>query len=136
MTIWAELAIVATLQTSPGATCRSVGPDPVRTWQFRRSGEVWEVAHWTGTNAKQDARVTLPASATVQLDSKSVRVRARTSYGGIDVALSGSPASARLDIYVSYELEVNVDAALTPAIDDLNTDGPIGVRCEVVQGGL
>ena len=39
---------------------------------------------------------------------------------------------ARLDIYVSYELEVNVDTSLTPAIDELNTEGPIGVRCQVV----
>ena len=67
------------------------------------------------------------------------RLKARTSNGGIDVALSGTPAQARLDIYVSYELEVNVDTSLTPAIDDLNTDGPIGVRCEVdnpVAAGL
>ena len=46
---------------------------------------------------------------------------------------TGTPAQARLDIYVSYELEVNVDASLTPAIDDLNTDGPIGVRCEIIS---
>ena len=46
--------------------------------------------------------------------------------------MSGRPADARLDIYVSYELEVNVDTSLTPAIDELNTEGPIGVRCQVV----
>ena len=34
---------------------------------------------------------------------------------------------------MSYELEVNVDTSLTPAIDDLNTDGPIGVRCEIAS---
>ena len=80
---------------------------------------------------KDSTRVALPASASVQLTGETVSVRARTSNGGIDVNLTGTPAQARLDIYVSYELEVNVDASLTPAIDDLNTDGPIGVRCEV-----
>ena len=81
---------------------------------------------------KESARVALPASASVQLTGEALSVRARTSNGGIDVNLTGTPAQARLDIYVSYELEVNVDAALTPAIDDLNTDGPLAVRCEVI----
>ena len=80
---------------------------------------------------KESRRVALPASGSIHLSSEAVRVKARTSNGGIDVNLSGSPAEARLDIYVSYELEVNVDASLTPAIDELNTDGPIGVRCDV-----
>jgi len=134
--MWSALLVMAVLQAPAGATCRSVGLDPARTWQFRKNREAWEVAHWTGTNATRATRVVLPASAVVQLSSKAVRVRARTSNGGIDVTLTGSPANARLDIYVSYELEVNVDASLTPAIDELNTDGPIGVRCEVVGVGL
>ena len=125
------MLVMAMLQTSPVATCRSVGLDPARTWQIRRAGEVWEVAHWRGTASERSTRVALPASASVQLTGTLVRVRARTSNGGIDVSLTGSPAQARLDIYVSYELEVNVDASLTPAIDELDTDGPIGVRCEV-----
>jgi hypothetical protein len=75
--------------------------------------------------------VSLPASAAVQLTTEVVSVKARTSNGGIDVSLAGTPARAQLDIYVSYELEVNVDTSLTPAIDDLNTDGPIGVTCDV-----
>jgi hypothetical protein len=129
--MWAVLLMAAALQAPPGATCRSVGLDPARTWQFRRAGEAWEVVHWRGTATKESSRVTLPASASVQLTNEAVRVKARTSNGGIDVTLTGSPAEARLDIYVSYELEVNVDASLTPAIDELNTDGPIGVRCDV-----
>ena len=131
MTMWTAILVIAVLQAPPRATCTSVGLDPARTWQFRRTGEAWEVAHWTGTNAMRATRVALPPSAIVQVNGKAVRVRARTSNGGIDVTLTGSPANARLDVYVSYELEVNVDASLTPAIDELNTDGPIGVRCEV-----
>ena len=129
--MWATLLMTAALQASAGATCQSVGLDPPRTWQFRRTGETWEVVHWKGTASKESTRVVLPSSASVQLTGEAVRVRARTSNGGIDVTLTGSAAQARLDVYVSYELEVNVDASLTPAIDDLNTDGPIGVRCEV-----
>jgi hypothetical protein len=133
VTMWTALLIAAALQMPAGATCRSAGLDPPRTWQFRRTGEAWEVVHWKGTAMNEAARVALPSTASVQLTSEEVRVRARTSNGGIDVNLTGRPAQARLDIYVSYELEVNVDASLTPAIDDLNTDGPIAVRCEIVS---
>ena len=62
---------------------------------------------------KEATRVALPATASVQLTGEAVSVRARTSNGGIDVMLTGPPAQARLDIYVSYELEVNVDTSLT-----------------------
>ncbi|AMY09916.1 hypothetical protein LuPra_03143 [Luteitalea pratensis] len=131
--MWTALLMTAVLQAAPGATCRSVGLDPPRTWHFHRTGETWEVTHWRGTATKDSTRVALPSSASVQLTSEAVRVKARTSNGGIDVDLTGTAAQARLDIYVSYELEVNVDASLTPAIDDLNSDGPIGVRCEIAS---
>ena len=129
--MWTVLLLTAVLQAAPGATCRSMGLDPPRSWQFRKAGATWEVTHWRGAAIKESTRVALPASASVQMTGEAVSVRARTSNGGIDVTLTGTPAQARLDIYVSYELEVNVDASLTPAIDELNTDGPIGVRCEV-----
>lgn len=116
---------------TPVATCRSLGGAPARTWRIERAGPRWQVAHWRGEPSAAAARVSLPASADVLLSSTSVHVRAKTSNGGIDVTLTGTPASATLDIYVSYELEVNVDASLTPKIDDLNTEGPIGVRCDV-----
>jgi hypothetical protein len=118
-------------QPAPGATCRSVGIEPQRTWRFERTGPQWQVTPWSGAEEKDTARVTLPPAAEVRLTTSALSVRGKTSNGGIDVTLSGTPAKATLDIYVSYELEVNVDASLTPKIDDVNTNGPIGVRCEV-----
>ena len=127
------LLLALIMQSTPQATCRSVGLDPVRTWQFDRLGSTWRVTHWRGTANEGATRLSLPANAAVRLSNEVVSIKARTSNGGIDVALSGTPAQARLDIYVSYELEVNVDTSLTPAIDELNTEGPIGVRCEVIS---
>lgn len=116
------------------ATCRSVGLDPARTWRLERKGVGWRIAHWRGGQDGAGAvSVALPASSEVRLSTQAIAVRGKTSNGGIDVTLTGTPAAATLDVYVSYELEVNVDAALTPAIDELNTDGPIGVRCEITQ---
>lgn len=119
------------LGASQTATCRSVALDPVRTWRIERTGALWQVSHWRGPIVTDVARVSLPASADVRLSATALHVRAKTSNGGIDVTLAGTTASATLDVYVSYELEVNVDASLTPKIDDLNTEGPVGVRCEV-----
>jgi hypothetical protein len=110
-----------------------VGLDPERTWRFDKPGPAWQVTHWRGATQKDVVRLALPANAVVRLSREAVDVTARTSNGGIDIRLSGAPAQAQLDIYVSYELEVNVDSSLTPAIDDLNTDGPVGVRCDVDQ---
>lgn len=128
----AVLAVLGVWQADGAvATCRSVGVDPVRTWQFEKPGPRWQVSHWRGDEAKDIVRVLLPAAAEVRLSPTLVHVRGKTSNGGIDVTLEGPPESARLDVYVSYELEVNVDATLTPRIDDLNTEGPLGVRCVV-----
>lgn len=118
-------------QVTPSATCTSIGLDTPRHWRFDKRGDVWFVTHWRGARQKDAVRLAMPANARVGLSRQAVAFEARTSNGGIDVSLSGTPAAAQLDIYVSYELEVNVDSSLTPAIDELNTEGSIGVRCDV-----
>lgn len=122
------LALQPAAQT---ATCRSIGLEPQRTWRFDRAAAAWQVTHWRGPARTDEVRLALPPAAVVRLTTDAVEVTARTSNGGIDVTLAGTPARAQLDIYVSYELEVNVDTSLTPAIDALNTEGPVGVACDV-----
>ena len=118
-------------QGAPAAICRSVGLPQERTWRFDQAEGRWQLTHWTGDREAGAVRLRLPPNVSVRLSDAEVYVKGRTSNGGIDVSLTGVPARATLDIYVSYELEVNVDTSLTPAIDELNTDGPLGVRCEV-----
>lgn len=115
------------------ATCRSVGLDPARTWQFTSTDGRWQVAHWPGEATREAVRLALPPRTEVRLTRDEVVVRGRTSNGGIDVRLEGPAQKATLDVYVSYELEVNVDTSLTPRIDELNTEGPVAVRCEFPQ---
>ena len=60
----ASLLVLLWLQPATAVTtCRSVGLDPQRTWQFDRADDVWRVTHWTGTTRTREARVSLPASA-------------------------------------------------------------------------
>ena len=57
----------------------------------------------------------------------------KSANGGIAVDLRTDAATSSLDVYVSYELEVNVDASLAPDVDALNTHGPLtGLSCRIV----
>ena len=56
----------------------------------------------------------------------------RSSNGGVIVELRARGRDSELDVYVSYELEVNIDADLSPRVDLLNTDGLLrAVSCSV-----
>lgn len=108
--------------------CRSIALDPVRIWTFSSRAGTWRVAHHVDGQARR-ASLVLPR-AVVTLTADAVSVRARTANGGIDLTLLGPWARATLDAYISYELEVNVDASLTPDIDEIATESPTGVACE------
>lgn len=135
--MWAVLVATPAVRpvqpAAPAATgdetivCRAIALEPVRTWTFASRGGIWRVTHELAGRTRR-ASLVLPR-ADVTLTAERVDLRARTANGGIDVALGGPWARATLDAYVSYELEVNVDASLTPDIDEIATDAPTGVRC-------
>lgn len=108
--------------------CRSIALDPVRTWTFSSRAGTWRVTHQLQGRTRRASLMLAKASVTLTADA--VSVRARTANGGIDLTLNGPWARATLDAYVSYELEVNVDASLTPDIDEIATESPTGVACE------
>ncbi len=119
-------------QTAPAAareavSCRSIGIAPERTWTFEPVAGTWRVTHTVAGVARR-VSLDLP-NATATLGDSTISLRARTANGGIDVTLSGPWDRATLDAYVNYELEVNVDASLTPEIDEISTDMPLGVSC-------
>lgn len=114
--------------------CRSIGLDPVRVWTFEPAGDTWRVTHQVEGAARR-AVLRLP-NAQATFTSESAHLRSRTANGGIDITLSGPRERATLDAYVNYELEVNVDASLTPDMDDIDTDGPVGVSCVQLGSGL
>lgn len=123
----------ANAQAEGSMVCTSIGLEPPRNWRVEAVGATWRIVHWRGTHVDRAVSLAMPATARARLTKDTVDFEARTSNGGIEVSLTGSATDARLDVYVSYELEVNVDTSLTPAIDQLNTDGPIGVRCLPVE---
>ncbi len=44
--------------------------------------------------------------------------------------------ASALDLYVDHGLEVSVEADLDPAVDLMNTDGPMSVRCAMAEAPL
>lgn len=137
MNRWVSTCLVLSLCASSGAhaqapstpavVCTSIGLDPARRWTFEPTDDTWRVTHTLGETARTVTLVLPRATAT--FTDEAITLRSRTANGGIDVTLNGTWTHATLDAYINYELEVNVDASLTPEIDDIATEAPTGVRC-------
>lgn len=67
------------------------------------------------------------------INDKQVLLSYQTANGGKLVDFRVTPKSVYLDVYVSYELEVNVEVDLSPEVDLLNTEGPLtNLECHVL----
>lgn len=76
-------------------------------------------------------RLRLPGAAPA-ISATTAVLSYKSANGGIAVDLTAGTEKTSLDVYVSYELEVNVDASLTPEIDSLNTHGVLtGLSCRI-----
>jgi len=59
-------------------------------------------------------------------------LRFRNANGGRQVELEVTPANARIDVYVDYGLDVNIESTLAPEVDRMNTHGPLtSLSCRV-----
>jgi len=76
----------------------------------------------------------LPGAKPVFGDA-TVRLSYQNANGGRHVDLDVSPAGSRLDVWVDYGLDVNVEPDLDPHVDRMNTDGPLtAIDCAIQQG--
>jgi len=67
------------------------------------------------------------------INDKQVLLSYQTANGGKLVDFRVTQKSVYLDVYVSYELEVNVEVDLSPEVDLLNTEGPLtNLECNVL----
>jgi hypothetical protein len=107
---------VYVLDQTPGSA------DPV--WRLslkeRESGEKW-------------IRLALPGAEPVFGDG-TARLSFRNGNGGRQVALDVTPQGARLDVFVDYGLDVNIEPDLDPEVDRMSTGGPItALTCRVAS---
>jgi hypothetical protein len=72
--------------------------------------------------------------ARVERTATTVAVASRSANGGLAVTLSAAADDAMLDVFVNFELEVNVWRDLSPDVEQMNTDGPLAdVRCRMLS---
>ncbi len=124
------------------ASCRVPNDPQHRTWSLERSQAAPEKgppppASWRvvfTSRSLDKPRVELPlASAQPIVASGRMSIEFTSANGGREIAWSINNGPSRLDLLVNHGLEVNVERDLDPAVDAMNTDGPIAVTCSIVE---
>jgi hypothetical protein len=113
------------------ATCRVPNDPQQRTWSLERAApDAWRVVFTS--RALDQPRVELPlASAQPEISPSRITLSYASANGGraIEWTIVNGPSS--LDLRVNHGLEVNVERDLDPAVDQMNTDGPLAVACGI-----
>lgn len=72
--------------------------------------------------------------ATVERSANGLSIASRSANGGLAVTVRATGDESGLDVFVNFELEVNVWRDLSPDVEQMNTDGPLAhVRCRTLS---
>lgn len=128
----AALLMAAQVAAGPAvATCRIPNDPQQRTWSLERAApDAWRVVYTS--RALDQPRVELPLGSAQPLIAPSrITLSYASANGGraIDWTIVNGPSS--LDLRVNHGLEVNVERDLDPAVEQMNTEGPIAVECVI-----
>jgi hypothetical protein len=127
------------MQTSPqtgttGVVCAGTGAATGREFVLERAGEAAWRLRYRDRHHPRWITLSLPG-ARPGIEGATARLQFRNANGGRQVELDVSPAGSRLDVYVDYGLDVNIDPDLSPDVDLMNTEGPLTtVDCRVTHG--
>jgi Lipid A 3-O-deacylase (PagL) len=128
--IAAAVLLVAQVVTAETvATCRAPNDPQDRVWSLERAApDRWLVVF--ASKALDKPRVELPlAAAQPVISSGHISLEFTSANGGRRITWSIDNGPSRLDLLVNHGLEVNVERDLDPAVDEMNTNGPITVNC-------
>ena len=111
------------------ATCRVPNDPQARTWSLERAApDAWRVVF--SSKSLDKPRVELPlGNASPIVDRSKITLAFASANGGRAIAWTITDRASTLDLRVNHGLEVNVERDLDPAVDLMNTDGPIEVSC-------
>ena len=127
------LSLARSAAAQPVATC-SIPNDPQqRQWTLERAeagapDAAWRVIFKSRTLDKAQTELRLP-QANPMISSGAVALLFTTANGGRTIEWRAKEGPSLLDIYVNFGLEVNIDADLDPAVEQMNTQGPLSVVC-------
>lgn len=115
-------------------TCRAPEDPARREWSLVSAGPPdaprWVLVYRSATLDRPSVSLPLPGAAPV-VDEDGVRLDYQTANGGRAVTLSATDGPSSLDVFVNYELEVNVERDLDRGVDLMNTRGALAVECDI-----
>jgi hypothetical protein len=114
------------------ATCRAPGDPQQRTWHLVRREGAYAIAYRARDLDRPQVELPLPGAAPA-ISGDQMVLAFKSANGGRTVTWRIGNEASTLDLYVNHGLEVNVDADLDPAVDLMNTDGP--VSCAATGSG-
>ena len=120
---------------SPSVTCHVRDDAQGRTFVLEQAAagpKIWRLSMQDRESGAKWIRLSLPGAAPAIADG-AASVRYKNANGGRQVTLDVAKDHARLDVYVDHGLEVNIEPDLDPAVDRMNTNGPLtALDCTVV----
>lgn len=134
MTWWAVLLLLSQPAAESAGTVACTGTGPATGREFvlerRGSGDTWRLSYRDREHPDW-VRLALDGAEPV-LGDGTATLRFRNANGGRQVALDVAPGKAKLDVYVDYGLDVNIERDLAPEVDRMNTNGPLtSIDCRV-----
>lgn len=119
----AQVAAVDTV-----ATCRAPDDPQQRSWSLARRNGAWLVEFQSRALDQPRVELRLPGVNPIMTGNEAL-VSFKSANGGRTVEWRIANGDSTLDLYVNHGLEVNVEADLDPAVDQMNTEGVIRVTC-------
>lgn len=133
MLITAALLVALQAAAAPTTVTCSVKDDPAgRVYRLSKTAvdAGWRIARRTRAQTAW-IELALPG-AHPSLTATSASLSYTNANGGRQVKLEVGPDHARLDVWVDYGLEVNVDPNLDPRVDELTTHGVLdALECTI-----
>ena len=127
------LLMVAQVAAGPVATCSAPGDPQQRAWILERRDAAWRIVFRSRALDKPQVTLLIP-NGTPVIDEREIRLSHKSANGGRTIEWRITDGASTLDLYVNHGLEVNVEADLDPAVDLMNTDGPLAVICNRGSG--
>lgn len=106
-------------------TCTGTGPAEGRQFVLDRpvADRPWRLSYRDREHPRW-LRVPLDGAVPV-IGEHTATLQYRNANGGRQIQLDVAPGRARLDVYVDYGLDVNIEPDLDPDVDLMNTEGPL-----------
>ena len=132
-------AVITTLQFAPVTMveCTIPNDDAARVFRLVDAGSSREPRWWLTFRSRSLGQrvVELPLpEAHIERRGGHVEISSMSNNGGLSVEINTDPDRPILDVFVNFELEVNVWRDLSPDVDQMNTNGPHrGAACRVAS---